>query len=127
MLALALDGDPLELDRAELERQRKFLADAEGQAAGGGRANLVVGARGHVVGADREERSHEGARRGGPHGGAQRGLAVGELDDRSGDGGAGRVANHAADHAGGGLRLGGGGVGRGCEKGGGGRQEDDTR
>ena len=48
---------------------------------------------------------------------------MGELDERSGDGGAGRVANHAADHARGCLRLGGGGVGwRGEEEGGRGQQ-----
>ena len=52
VLTFALHGDSIELDCAELQRKRQLLADAEDQPAGGRRAKLVVGASGHVVGAE---------------------------------------------------------------------------
>ena len=111
--ALGLDGDALQLDRLELEREREFFADAEDEAGGGRRGELAGGARDDIVGAQREERAHESAGWRGAHGGDEAGGPVGDLDGGAGDRGRGDIQDHAPDDAGGGLRLGGDGEGGG--------------
>ena len=101
VFALRLDCDPLERDRLEAQRQGQLLTDAQDQAGRRGLHKLAVGPRHDIVGAEREERAHEGTGRRGPHGGDQAGLAVRHLDDCARDGGAGRVQDHTPDDAGG--------------------------
>ena len=60
VFAMPLDGDPLEFNRAELQRKAQLLADAQDEAGCVRGPELVLGPRDHVVGAEWKERAHEG-------------------------------------------------------------------
>ena len=115
VLAFPFDGDPLEVDGAEAERQIESLADAENQPGRGLLAELARSPHDDVVGADREERADESGGRGCQHAGAQPRLPVRDHDLRFGERSAERVPHDAPDDPGRGLRLRGGRAGRGNE------------